>query len=294
MRSITYSADIPFTRDDARSMLPVMVACLTAFVCLLLSVSVSLSSQASRASSVANAGFQLVVPAKTAGDAAIMARITKLVKETSGVKQVTVVGHDKMQDLLKPWLGEQILFDALDVPVLLDVVPETSVGAISTTALLTQLQAIDRAITLEQHGPWQRDVSKAARLVHVFLLGLAIVLLACVVGMVVLLARMALKLHFKTVSLLHLFGASDAYISKQFERNSMRLVARGAFVGVGLAVLAFLALIHGLSGHENPLLPVLRVSGVHVVLWLSLPVFISFMSVLATRVSVQRMLSPMH
>lgn len=293
VRSVTYSADIPFARDDARGILPMMVACLVGFVCLLLSVSVSLSSQASKANAAASNGFQVVVPLSQIQNEQALERIIKTVETEPGVQKVALLDHAKMQNLLKPWLGENLLLNTLGVPLLLEVSTKDG-AAVNTHALQVKLKEIDQEIAVQAQGPWQRDINRAARTVHVFLLGLAALLIGCVVGMVSLLSRTALKLHFKTVSLLHLFGATDDYIAKQFERNSARLAFRGAMVGVGLAIMAFIVLTNALSGNNNPLLPNLQIGTLHIVLWLFLPIFVSIMAMLAARFSVQRMLGSMH
>jgi cell division transport system permease protein len=293
VRSVIYSADIPFTRDDARRSLPALVACLVGFICLLLSFSISLSSQVSSVNRAAHASFQIEVPASLAQNTAKMDRISKTVKNTRGVSALHVINHANMQQLLKPWLGENLLLKTLGVPVLIDVSTHDN-QAVNMAALRAVLKQIHAKITIQAHGPWQRDIARAAKLVHAFLLGLAVILIGCVVGIVALLARIGLKLHFKTVSLLHLFGATDDYILKQFQRNSAKLVARGALVGVGFAIIAFMMLIEALSASANPALPQLHISISHGVLWVLLPVAVSIMAMIAARFSVQRMLSTMH
>ena len=296
MRSVTHSGDIAFARDDARSILPAMVACLIGFVCLLLSFSISLSAHVGDSARAASASFQVEVPQNTARDTDKMKRVLETIRNTDGVEKTRVIDHAAMQDILKPWLGGDIMLGALDVPVLVDVTSamDGDTPRANAAALKDRLGNVASGISIHSHGPWQRDVERASQLIHVCFLGLAFLLMGCVVGMVMLLSRTGLKLHFKTVSLLHLFGATDDYILKQFQWNTARLVARGAVVGVGLAILAFFVLKEGISAGENPLLPAITFGFGHVVLWVLLPVFASIMAMLVARFTVQHMLTNMH
>lgn len=296
MRSITHSADIAFARDDARSILPAMVACLIGFVCLLLSFSISLSAHVGDSARAASASFQVEVPQNIARDAGKMKRIIETIRNTDGVEKTRVIDHAAMQDILKPWLGGDIMLGALDVPVLIDVTSDMNgdTAAVNADALKERLSNVGSGITIHAHGPWQRDVERASQLIHACFLGLAFLLMGCVVGMVMLLSRTGLKLHFKTVSLLHLFGATDDYILKQFQWNTARLVARGAVVGVGIAILAFFVLKEGITVGESALLPAISFSFGHVVLWILLPVFASIMAMMVARFTVQHMLANMH
>lgn len=269
--------------------MPVMVACLMAFVCLLLSFSISLSVQVGDAASSNDASVQIEVPIRTASDSSTMKRIVTALKEHPSVTHVSVIDHEAMRSLLKPWLGSDIMLGALDIPVLIDVTTRTN-----TDAVLSELQAISADISVRSKSPWQRDIAHASRLIHLCLLGFSVMLIACLMGMVMLLSRTGLKLHFKTVSLLHLFGATDDYILRQFQRNIMAMVARGAALGAVLAAVTFWLIQQGLQVTQSPLIPSLAVMPAHWMLWLLMPLFVSALAVLTSRFTVQHMLTTMH
>lgn len=273
-----------------------MVACLIGFVCLLLSFSISLSSHVGDSARMAAASFQVEVPQAVARDKTQMQRVLETIRTTVGVEKTRIIDHAAMQTILKPWLGGDIMLGTLDVPVLIDVTSATDGDAsvVDDAALLGRLKQVAPDVSLHMHGPWQRDVERASQLIHACFVGLAFLLMGCVIGMVMLLSRTGLKLHFKTVSLLHLFGATDDYILKQFQWNTARLVARGAVVGVGVAIIAFFVLKQGISVGENPLLPAITFGVGHFILWLTLPIFSAIMAMMVARFTVQHMLTHMH
>ncbi|MEJ0010301.1 MAG: FtsX-like permease family protein [Alphaproteobacteria bacterium] len=112
--------------------------------------------------------------------------------------------------------------------------------------------------------------------------------------MITLVARTNLKLHFKTVSLLHLFGATDEYILRQFQWNGAFLAMRGALAGVLLAAVLFGTAVVLTHHWASPVLPPLDFGLRHVAVFIALPVFIALTALLATRLTVQSMLHHIH
>ncbi len=72
----------------------------------------------------------------------------------------------------------------------------------------------------------------------------AIVLLigAAAVLTVIFTTRAGLSMHRDVIELLHLMGARDGYIARQFDRQALRLGLIGGAVGIALALATVLAL----------------------------------------------------
>lgn len=289
------ASDIPFARDDAHRMLPAMVACLIGFAALLLSLSVSLSDSVNASARDVTGVLQVEVPKDVAAKKDSMDRITSTIRHAAGVNGVTVLREAEMESLLKPWLGEEFSLDDLPVPSMIDVKTDVHDGrtTVDVKSLRTQLTAIDRGIVVEDRGPWVTQMARATTLLQTMVVFVAALLLACVVGMIVLVARTNLKLHFKAVSLLHMFGATDEYILRQFQWNNAWLAARGAVVGSVFAALIFTSWVVLSHRWESPVLPPVGFTFGHALTFLLLPVFTAGIALIATRVTVQSMLRHM-
>lgn len=289
------ASDIPFARDDAHRMLPAMVACLIGFAALLLALSVSLSNSVSASARDVTGVLQVEVPKNVAAKKETMDRIVSTVRRTAGVNSVSVLREAEMESLLKPWLGEAFSLDDLPVPSMIDVKTEVHDGhtVVDVKGLRTQLNAIDRGIAVEDRGPWVTQMARATTLLQTMVVFVAALLLACVVGMIVLVARTNLKLHFKAVSLLHMFGATDEYILRQFQWNNGWLAARGAVVGSLFAALIFTSWVVLSHRWESPVLPPVNFSFGHALTFLLLPVLTAAIALVATRLTVQSMLRHM-
>lgn len=290
------SSDIPFARDDANRLLPVMIACLVGFAALLLAVAMCLTNALSDQSREVVGGIQVEVPRAKAADAAFMENVTSTLKRSEGVEDVTVIGQAQMEKLLKPWLGEDFALADLPVPVILDVKTAVKDGktAVNLKTLREQLAKIDTGIRAEDRGPWINHMVKGMTLLQGMVLLVAVLLILCVLGMIILVARTNLRLHFKTVSLLHMFGATDEYILRQFQWNNAWLAARGAFIGVMFAAASFISAVIITVRWQSPVIPEIAISTMHVVMFIVLPIFTALIALVATRLTVQSMLENMH
>lgn len=288
--------DIPFTRDDAHHILPAMIGCLTGFAALLLVVAVTLTGSLSAQAREAAGVLQVEVPHDAANRSGLLGRVTDTLRRTAGVQDVVVLEERDMETLLKPWLGDNFELGDLPVPVIIDVKTQVQGNstAVDVANLRKSLAKIHADIAVEDRGPWMTHMRQAAGFLQILVLLVAGLLLACVVGMVVLVARTNLKLHFKTVSLLHMFGATDDYILHQFQWNNAILAVRGALAGALVAAVVFVGWVILSQQWQSPVLPAVSFEGSHSLVFLLLPLFTGLIAMIATRLTVQNMLRHMH
>lgn len=290
------ASDIPFARDDAHRLLPAMVACLAGFAALLVALAVSLSNGFDARARAVTGALQVEVPQATMRQKDALDKITAELRAAPGVKAVEVLRTEAMENLLKPWLGDNFSLDDLPVPGMIDVKTDVkdSRTVVDVAALRKKLHLVDKNIAIESRGPWVKQIARATALLQGLVLLVAGLLLACVVGMVVLVARTNLKLHFKAVSLLHMFGATDEYILRQFQWNNAALAARGALAGVVFSALIFTGWVVLSHRWESPVLPPVDFMPGHALTFILLPLLTGAIALVATRVTVQSMLRHMH
>ena len=286
------TSDIPFARDDAHRLLPLMIACLVGFAALLfataLSLNYSLGGQAQHLAGM----VQVEIPANAAAGAE--EKVTAQLQKTAGIEDVNAMSRTEMEFLLKPWLGNDFSLNSLPLPTLLEVTTNTDAKAFNIIAVRKSLELIDAGIRVTDRGPWAGQLASALHLLQGLVLLVAVLLLICVIGMVVLVARMNLKLHFKTVGLLHMFGATDSYILRQFQWNSAWLAARGAGAGTMFAAIVFLGAVILSAQLQSPVIPVVHFTILHAAAFLVLPLLTAVIALAATRVTVKSMLHHMH
>ncbi|MBF0130792.1 MAG: cell division protein, partial [Alphaproteobacteria bacterium] len=198
----------------------------------------------------------------------------------------------QVAELLGPWLGSAELIADLPVPRLVDVsiIPEATVNMDSLSARLTEVAP---GTSLDDHQVW---LSKLVRLGHgLELLGMAVVV---VVGMataatVVYATRTGLAVHRSVIEVLHLIGAQDDYIARQFAYRSLMLGLRGGLIGLGMAA-PILGGINWLATRiDDRMIPDVSLGFLHWVALGSLPVAAGYLAMATARITVHRALARM-
>lgn len=155
-----------------------------------------------------------------------------------GIEAVRVFARGEGEKLLEPWLGTGLDLSELPVPrlIVLRIAPgaRPDFGALKAT-LVERLPNAG----LDDHRLWLgRLKAMADTLVLIGLAILALVLTAT--GLAVAFAtRGAMAGTAHIIDVLHLVGAEDAYIARQFQRHFLGLALKGAALGGCLAILFY-------------------------------------------------------
>ena len=161
-------------------------------------------------------------------------------RQTSGILSARLLEQAETEKLLEPWLGSSIPIDTLPLPRLIDIQvdPDTPVDL---ATLHKQLDLIVPAAQLENNSSWLGDTRRFARRIQ-GLIGLGVVVVTLLtVTIVVFTARIGLAIHRSVIELLHLLGAQDAYIARQFQVHALSLGLRGGIIGSVAAAVTVVA-----------------------------------------------------
>lgn len=164
--------------------------------------------------------------------------VAELAKATRGIAGVRIFTREEGEKLLEPWLGAGLDLAELPVPRL--VVLSLSGEVPDWSTLKNRLTELAPTASLDDHRLWLSRLKAMARmLVVVGIIILALVLVAT--GLAVTFAThgaMAGTAHI--IEVLHLVGAEDNYIAREFQRHFLRLGLKGALIGGGLAIAFYL------------------------------------------------------
>jgi cell division transport system permease protein len=190
-------------------------------------------------SSVLASTWTLQVPAE-ASPARIGLTLAAL-RQTNGIVSARVLDGTETAKLLEPWLGSAVPIDTLPLPKLIDIQVDPSTP-VDLPTLRKQLGAIVPEAQLEDNGSWIGDMRKFARRIE-GLIGLGVIVVTLLtVTIVVFTARIGLAIHRSVIELLHLLGAEDAYIARQFQVHALSLGLRGGVIGSAAAAVTVVAL----------------------------------------------------
>lgn len=225
------------------------------------------------------------------------AAVATAVARVPGVLTAKVIPMAATAKLVEPWLGADLAGSGLEgaglpLPTLVDVRVD-SMQPPPSGALAAAVATVNPDIRIDDHRIWLDRLLGWVAAVRIA----AMAALACaVLGIVltiVLATRAALAIHREVIEILHIIGAQDGYIARQFQHQALSMGLRGGVVGAGLA--ALLVLLVGTAGMELPsgLLPALEMGAREWGAIAALPFAAALIAVIVARIIVMRALRRM-
>jgi cell division transport system permease protein len=156
-----------------------------------------------------------------------------------GVAQVYAYTKAQSEALLQPWLGSGLDLSELPVPRLI-VVKLAANAQLDVDALRNAVTAKVPSAMIDDHRLWLERLSIMASTVVVIATIICILVMIAMVLAVGFATRGAMAGNREIIEVLHLVGAADGYISRQFQRHFFRLGLRGGAIGGGAAILVFI------------------------------------------------------
>ncbi len=249
-------SDLPLARDPSSRFLAWITALMVFLAALALAGAMVVADMAKRWDSGLAGGLTVQIAPLPGGavaplDERVEAALTVL-RSAPGVKAATALSLSDTARLLEPWLGPEAADPLLPMPRLIDVVTD---GAVDVAGLAQRLKSAAPGATLDDHALWLADLRAFAGAVRLAALGVVALIGGAGVMSVVFSVRAGLAIHRHVVELLHLMGATDRYVSRQFEVHVAGLTLRGGLAGLGLAVAALVGTLHASRGLRASLLP---------------------------------------
>lgn len=183
-----------------------------------------------------------------------------------GVRGARALSASESNGLLEPWLGQLDVLGTLPVPRLIALELDRS-SPPDITALRQTLSGRFKGVTLDDHRQWQQQIRTVTR--SFALGGLAILLLvaSATTAIIISATRSAMSSNREIVEVLHLVGATDRFIAREFERHFLSLGIRAGLVGAICASAVFFtmpAMMELLGGGAVTMAEIRRLVGVGV------------------------------
>jgi cell division transport system permease protein len=167
-------------------------------------------------------------------------------RQTKGVISAQLLRPQDTSKLLQPWLGNNVAIADLPLPHLIDVRVDPRM-TIDYATLRGQLDSIIAGSQLDNGRSWLGSVRDFALRVEGVITAGVLAVTALIVTVVIFAARIGLAINRSDIELLHLLGARDAYVARQFQVHALFLGLRGGMIGAIGAALTVAIL--GLAAH---------------------------------------------
>lgn len=171
----------------------------------------------------------------------------EILRSTPGVREAQIYSKAESESLLTPWLGQGLDLSQLPMPrmIVVKLDPNTRPEIADLREALAG--AVPNA-TLDDHHIFMKRLGDMARAV-VAISALIFVLILAAMGIAVASAtRAAVVTNREIVEVLHIVGAADTFIAREFQQRFLALGLRGALIGGGGAI-GFLFAARALARH---------------------------------------------
>jgi len=232
---------IPRESMSGRSLIA-LVAIMTFLTILALGLAMLIRS--SSKAWVSNVGSEMTIQVKPAPSR----DIEKDVKEAADIARsllgnvdIRVYDQAASAALLEPWIGNGIDLKDMPVPRLISI-RKLNPSPIDEKLLRETLLKTVPGAVLDNHNAWS---NRLARMAGIFELvaALLVVMIGAVMTIAIFFAvRGALSATRQIIDVLHFVGATDAYISREFERHFRLQGFLGSCLGLAVAIVLFAAL----------------------------------------------------
>lgn len=292
--------DLGLHSSTGTGFLELLTGLMTYLAMIALASSFALNAMADRWSSGLDNQVTVEIPASSA-DHKILSpqditqtaeRIAKALERDPDVLKIDILSREDIQKLVQPWLGENPDLHDIPLPGLITLTLSDSDPS-TLNGIKAALKKTAPQARLDTHEKWIEDL-----LGFTSALQMAIFLIGAIIGATTVIAvaggvRSKLSIHHEEVELLHLMGAYDRYIAKQFQIYAFLLSFKGSAIGGIIAALTLLCVTLFSSDISVTLLPDFSLTQNHIMALCSVPLIIAIMATMTARKTVMRSLHKM-
>ena len=239
-----FRTDLPLDRDSTARFLPWIIGFMVYLAMIAATVALLVHHVTQRWQRDLSAQLTVELPAVFGEEEpARRQRVDAAVEEisdTNGVIGTRLLDQAEVQRLLSPWLGEQADQLGVTLPDLVAVSLQRDVRP-NLSELAERLQAASPGAVIDDHAAFNAGAVNFLRTIEVLAISLLALVLVATAGVVAFVARAGLSIHRRIVEIVHLVGAHDSYVARQFQSQAFRYGFVGALIGTLLAAATLLS-----------------------------------------------------
>jgi cell division transport system permease protein len=288
-----HRTDLALERDSLGRFLPWLVAFMVYLAVLALAGALALRAVAERWESGIGATLTVQIPpaGSPTRDAGNVEALLGALRATPEVARARAIEEGQLMALLEPWLGTAAIGD-LPIPRLIDVELKED-ARLDLASLRARLSAIVPNVGIDDHRVWLERLIRLIQTAGAVAVAILVFIAFATVGTVVFTTRTGLAIHREAIEVLHLIGAQDSYVARQFADRALALGLKGGLLGLALALPTLVGVGYVLRRLEGGVLPDLALVPAHWAALLVLPLAVAALAMLTARLTVLRTLARM-
>ncbi len=159
----------------------------------------------------------------------------RLLSGFPGVVGARALSQEELVALLAPWLGNSDLLKELPLPALIDVTTNPD-NPPDLPALAAKLGQSVPGASLDDHRIWLARLINLSRSIEMLAIGIVLLIGGVTSATVFYATRTGMAIHQEVIEVLHLIGAPDDYIARQFADRAFVLGLKGGGIGLVLTL----------------------------------------------------------
>lgn len=168
-------------------------------------------------------------------------KITTVLDHYPSIESFNVLPDQEIIDLVSPWLGDDIVLEDFPLPALISVKMKPG-NEDEIDILRGKIKIAVPHARIDTHETWLNDILRLTKSLRFATLVLCFFVALTATMAIAGAIRSRMAEYHEEIDLLHLMGASDQYISGQFQRHTLILAIKGSAIGLALAFLAMLVI----------------------------------------------------
>lgn len=291
------NTDIPLERDIQTKFLVILIALMSFLLVLACAGTLILNDMTQRWSSGLQNKITVEISSETAEGYVLSqdtirketVKLQKMLEKHPLIKNASPLTNEEIRALISPWIGADLALDGIPLPGLIAIdLKKADIKSIS------QLEKIIKQTSkyghLETHKDWLNDFLSLIKSLKTLSLMIALLILSITIIGISAAMHARLALHQKNVQLLHLMGASDDYIARQFLPHATIIALKGSLIGTLCALLLTLIITKTTNA---PMIPALKIDLIWYAALALSPIFITALALLTSRITLLRTLLKM-
>lgn len=241
---LRFRTDLPLDRDTTARFLPWIIGFMVYLAMIAATVALLVDHVTQRWQRDLSGQLTVELPGIAGEDAAQRGqRIDAALEEitdTNGIVGTRLLDEAEVRRLLQPWLGDQADQLGVTLPGLVAVTVAPDIRP-NLSELAERLQRVSPGAAIDDHAQFNAGALNFLKTIEVLAVSLLALVLAATAGVVAFVARAGLSIHRRIVEIVHLVGAHDSYVARQFQAQAFRYGFMGALIGSLLAAATLLS-----------------------------------------------------
>lgn len=290
----TRRSDLPLDNEEHGRFLPWLIAFMVFLSILAVAGMLVLNTTASRwdAGVRGTLTIQVVPTDDIVVDEARLNKVLTVLATAPEVDRYESLSEARLIHLLEPWLGSGAEMGDLPLPLLIDVELRQATE-FTAQDLSIRLKKQVNGIVIDDHRVWLEQLVSMIETFEILALIILLFIFLATVGTVVFTTRTGLAIHREAIEVLHLMGAHDDYIARQFAHRALGLGIRGAFLGLILALPTLWMLAHLAESLDQRFLSNIAFMPNQWALMMAMPALVAIIAMTTAKITVTRNLARM-